>query len=116
MSHSSARGSAAAMTAFTIALVLPVLAAQSAKQPGPGGLTPPVELTAEQDRARMMELLHISSLPQGADGRNPQADNAANYDESKANPFPNLPDPLTLKNGKKVTTAKMWWDQRRPEI
>ena len=42
--------------------------------------------------------------------------NAANYDEAKANPDPKLPDPLILKNGKKVTTAKMWWDQRRPEI
>ena len=47
---------------------------------------------------------------------NPQAPNAANYDESKANPYPNLPDPLTLKNGKKVTTAKTWWKHRRPEI
>jgi hypothetical protein len=27
-----------------------------------------------------------------------------------------LPDPLVLKNGKKVTTAKMWWEQRRAEI
>ena len=41
---------------------------------------------------------------------------ATNYDEAKANPYPNLPDPLMMKNGKKVTTAKMWWDQRRPEI
>ena len=39
-----------------------------------------------------------------------------NYDESKANPHPNLPDPLVMKNGKKVTSAKMWWNQRRPEI
>ena len=45
-----------------------------------------------------------------------KAPNAANYDESKANPYPNLPDPLVLKNGKKVTTAEMWWKQRRPEI
>ena len=30
--------------------------------------------------------------------------------------IPNLPDVLTLKNGKKVTTAEMWWKQRRPEI
>ena len=37
-------------------------------------------------------------------------------DESKANPYPNLPDPLVLKNGKKVKTAKVWWQQRRPEI
>ena len=42
--------------------------------------------------------------------------NAVNYDESKANPYPNLPDPLTLKNGQKVTTAEMWWDRRRPGI
>ena len=41
---------------------------------------------------------------------------ASNYDESKANPYPDLPDPLTLKNGKKVKTAKEWWQQRRPEI
>jgi hypothetical protein len=39
-----------------------------------------------------------------------------NYDESKANPYPNLPNPLALANGKKVKTAKAWWRQRRPEI
>ncbi len=64
----------------------------------------------------MMELLKITSLRRGADGRNPDAPNAANYDESKANPYPSLPDPLVLKNGKKVTSAKMWWAQRRAEI
>jgi hypothetical protein len=42
--------------------------------------------------------------------------NAANYDEAKANPYPDLPDPLTLKNRWKVTTADAWWKQRRPEI
>ena len=40
----------------------------------------------------------------------------ANYDESKANPFPKLPDVLTLKNGQKVITAEVWRNQRRPEI
>src|SRR6266478_3942439 len=74
------------------------------------------QLTAEQDHQRLMDLLHISNLRQGADGRNPNAPNAANYDESKANPYPNLPDPLVLRNGKKVINAKMWWKQRRPEI
>ena len=63
-----------------------------------------------------MDLLHIDHLRQGADGRNPQAPNAANYDESKANPYPTLPDPLVLKNGKKVTTPKIWLKKRRPEI
>ena len=33
-----------------------------------------------------------------------------------ANRYPNLPNPLTLKNGQKVTTSEMWWKQRRPEI
>ena len=77
---------------------------------------PPVQLTAEQDHQRLMDLLHITSLRPGVDGMHPKAPNAANYDESKANPYPSLPDPLILKNGQKVTTPQMWWDQRRPEI
>src|SRR5208283_1550908 len=44
------------------------------------------------------------------------APNHANSDPAKANPFPNIPDALTLKNGKKVTSAKVWWNQRRLEI
>jgi hypothetical protein len=75
-----------------------------------------VTLTAAEDHQRLMDLLHIAEIRHGADGSHPEAPNYANYDESKANPYPNLPDPLVLKNGKKVTTAKMWWDQRRPEI
>jgi hypothetical protein len=71
----------------------------------------------EEDHKNMLAQLKITApLRQGANGNDPNAPNAANYDESKANPFPNLPDPLTLKNGQKVTTAKMWWEQRRPEI
>jgi hypothetical protein len=76
----------------------------------------PVEMTAQQDHQRMMELLHITSLRPGADPNKPNAPNAVNYDESKANPYPKLPDPLVMKNGKRVTTAKLWWNQRRAEI
>ena len=57
--------------------------------------------TAEQDHRNMMEQLGIKSLRRGADGNNRQATNYQNTDEAKANPFPNLPDPLTLKNGDK---------------
>jgi hypothetical protein len=64
----------------------------------------------------MMQKLGITSLRPGANPNKPDAPNAANYDEAKANPYPNLPDPLTLKNGKKVKDAKTWWNQRRPEI
>ena len=80
------------------------------------GPPPPVQLTAQEDHQRIMGLLHIASLRQGADGRNRQAPNAANYDESKANPYPDLPDPLVLKDGRRVTTAETWWERRRPEI
>jgi hypothetical protein len=76
----------------------------------------PVEITAEQDHRRLMDLLHINTLRPGADSKHPDAENAVNYDESKANPYPKLPDPLVLKNGKRVTTTKMWWTKRRPEI
>ena len=78
-------------------------------------LLSPVTLTAEQDHARLLNLLGIDSLRPGPSG-DPKAPNAANTDESIANPYPNLPDPLTLNNGQKVTTAEMWWKQRRPEI
>ena len=62
-----------------------------------------------------MEHLGIKALRPGPSG-NESAPNHANYDEAAANPFPNLPEPLTLKNGTKVTTPAMWWNQRRPEI
>src|ERR1035437_9678484 len=78
-------------------------------------LTPPVQLTAEQDHRRIMELLHIKSLRPGPSG-NPKAANAANSDESIANPYPNIPNPLILNNGKKVISAEMWWNLRRSEI
>ena len=64
----------------------------------------------------MMGLLKIERLRPGANGMNPRAPDAANYDESKANPYPTLPDPLVLKDGTRVTTPELWWDRRRPEI
>ncbi|MGI6455813.1 MAG: alpha/beta hydrolase family protein [bacterium] len=38
-----------------------------------------------------------------------------NYDESKV-PQYELPDPLTMSDGTKVTTAEQWKNQRRPEL
>ncbi len=63
----------------------------------------------------MLDQLGVKALRPGPSG-NESAPNAANYDESKANPFPNLPDVLKLKSGQKVTTGDMWWKQRLPEI
>src|SRR5438552_15948836 len=75
----------------------------------------PKNWTAAEDHRDMMEQLGITSLRPGPSG-NEQAPNHANYDESTANPFPNLPDVLMLKNGTRVVTAGMWWSQRRKEI
>ena len=69
----------------------------------------------QQDHQNMMEQLGIKRLRPGPNSR-AGTTNAANYDPAKANPYPDLPDPLVLKNGQKVTTAEMWWKQRRPEI
>jgi hypothetical protein len=71
--------------------------------------------TAADDHRNMMEQLGIKALRPGPSG-NDQAPNHANYAEATANPFPVLPDALTLKNGQTVTSADMWWKQRRPEI
>jgi lysophospholipase L1-like esterase len=71
--------------------------------------------TAAEDHQNMVDQLGIRSLRPGPSG-NETAPNHANYEEATANPFPNLPDPLTLNNGQRVTTVSMWWNQRRPEI
>jgi hypothetical protein len=76
---------------------------------------PPVAPSAEQDHQNMMDQLGIKKLRPGYSG-NEKAPNHANYDESKANPFPNIPDPLVMNNGEKVTTPEMWWNSRRPEL
>ena len=40
---------------------------------------------------------------------------ALNFSEAGVPPY-TLPDPLVTDAGKPVTDAKMWWEQRRPEI
>jgi hypothetical protein len=92
-------------------LVMWCLAGAYAQNPSPAAVT----FTPEQDHQNMMDQLGIKALRPGPSG-NEKAPNHANYDESIANPYPDVPDPLTRNNGQKVTTAKMWWDERRPEI
>src|SRR5262245_56532421 len=80
----------------------------SAQQPEPKSWT------AQEDHRNMMEQLGIKGLRPGPSGNEADA-NHANYDEAKANPFPNLPDILTLKSGTKVKTREQW-TRRRAEI
>ncbi len=74
------------------------------------------QAATREDHQRMLKLLNITELRPGANGSNKDAPNFANYDETKVISYPPLPDPLKLKNGKKVTSAKQWWGQRRAEI
>lgn len=70
-----------------------------------------------EDHADMMKQLGIVALRPGRNGNTtPGTPNQANYDQSKANPYPDYPDPLVLKDGTPVTSAEVWWKQRRPEI
>lgn len=93
-------------------LIVIAAARLAGQQPG---VPDPKNWTAAEDHRQMMDQLGIKALRPGPSG-NESAPNHANYDEATANPFPRLPEVLTLKNGQKVTTPEAWWNQRRPEI
>ena len=57
----------------------------SAQQSPAAGTPPHVVLSSQQDRQRMMDQLKITLFPSG-----PGAYLASTYDESAANPYPNL--------------------------
>ncbi|MCJ8165324.1 acetylxylan esterase [Pontibacter sp. E15-1] len=97
------------------ALAVSTASAQNTTTTAGGKYPALVNFTAEQDHQHMMQQLGIQSLRPGPSG-DESAPNHANYDEALANPYPNLPPLLTLKNGKKVTSPEMWWKKRRPEI
>src|ERR1700744_5638389 len=96
-------------------LLFLALGLRATAQDSSGKYPPQVNFTAEQDHQNMMDQLGIKKLRPGFSG-DESAPNHANYDEALANPYPNLPDVLTLKNGKKVTTPEQWWKERRPGI
>ena len=104
-----------ALAATAIFCMTLQLGANGAFQEAIGPTNQAKTLSAEQDHARIMQLLHITALRRGADG-DQKSPNAANMDESKANMFGPPPDPLILKNGNKVASPETWWKQRRPEI
>lgn len=113
------RSMTAALSALAV-LFCQIAAGQQTHSPSVGVPASPVNgceppgWTAQQDHQNMMAQLGIQALRPGPSG-NEKAPNHANYDESKANPFPDLPDALTFKNGQRVTTAT-GWQQRRREI
>src|ERR1022692_4855611 len=111
----------AALSALAV-LASQMATGQQTHSPSPGaptppanGCAPPMNWTAVEDHLNMMDQLGIKALRPGPSG-NEKAPDHANYDESKANPFPDLPDALILKSGQSVTSAAQWWHGRRQEI
>ena len=99
------------MIAAPVVLMLIVALQGAPPQPPPN----PNAAANAADHQHMKDQLGIRTLRPGPSG-NESAPNHANYDEALANPYPHLPEVLTLDNGRKVTSAAMWWKQRRPEI
>ena len=100
---------------LVLVLVLSAAMRMAAQRPAPTPEQLAQQAASEKDHQRLMDLLGIKELRHGADN-DPKSPYMANYDESKANVYPTLPDPLLLKDGKRVTSAKIWWTKRRPEI
>lgn len=76
-----------------------------------------IQEQSRADHADMLAQLGITRLRPGRDGSGrPGSPNLANYDEAQANPYPDWPELLTLRDGRKVTTAEQWTLERRPEI
>jgi len=102
----------------------PLLLAQSANSAAaePAGLAAAqaadestLRAAALADHQQMMDQLHIKTLRPAA-SHDPASPNFENYNESKANPYPGLPDPLQFNNGSPVLTPADWWQTRRPQI
>jgi hypothetical protein len=109
-----ARGRAPGRCAVLLVSLAACAGAVSAQEaPGPD-LQPPPDWTAQQDHEDMKRQLGITALRPGPSGN--EADpNHANYDEAQANPFPELPPVLVLKDGRSVTSTLLW-AERRAEI
>ncbi len=89
------------------ALASGLLEPQPATQPG-ASLPQPIHLTRQEDHARVMQVLGITTIRHGGEVQKLP-------DEATANPYPQLPDPLLFTGGTKVTTPDQWW-RRRQEI
>jgi (4-O-methyl)-D-glucuronate---lignin esterase len=99
---------------------LTLIAAVAAQTPLPAA--PPagadraaITAASAAERDRELKLLGIAEMQPGATAYDIGKPGNANYDETKANPYPKLPDILTMSDGTKVTTPAQW-KKRRDEI
>lgn len=80
------------------------------------GLTAPVARTTEEEHRRLLDELGIAALRPGANPNDLTSPHAANTDEARAHPYPDIPDALTTAAGAPVRTPEQWRSVRRPEI
>lgn len=104
-----------AALSLVLLFISPIVFGQIKRTPEQDSLFAEMQRNTTLDHRNMMTQLGITSLRVGASG-NASSPNAANYDESKAVLFPNLPALLTLKNGTQVKTKKEWETKRRKEL
>src|SRR5262245_34109994 len=100
------------MRVLTLMLLITLSSLLRGQEPQPLRI---VTFTTAQDHQNMLQQLGISKLRPGPSG-NDQAPNAANYDEAKANPYPDLPELLVCQDGMVVKSKEEWIARRRPEI
>jgi hypothetical protein len=100
---------ATACIAFTVGM-----AAQTQAPPSAADRAA-IAAASAAERDRELKLLGITAMQPPATAYDIGKPGNANYDESKANPYPKLPDVLRLNDGTRVTTPKQW-EKRRAEI
>ena len=100
---------------LSAALVGSLAVAAVAQEAGPGDslpcaadgpARPPDDDGAAQDR----------DAPAGGQRKEPQGAERRQLRRVEGQAVSNLPDPLVLNDGEKVTTPELWWAERRPEI
>ncbi|MEA3006265.1 MAG: (4-O-methyl)-D-glucuronate---lignin esterase, partial [Acidobacteriaceae bacterium] len=74
-----------------------------------------IAAASRAERDRELKLLGISEMQPGATAYDIGKPGNANYDESKANPYPRLPDVLIMSDGTPVKTPEQW-KKRRAEL
>ncbi len=106
-----------ASLAFTSLALISTVVAQTQAPAAPPAAPDRAAITAASaaERDRELKLLGIAAMQPGATAYDIGKPGNANYDESKANPYPKLPGLLTMNDGTKVTTPAQW-RKRRAEI
>ena len=103
-----------AATAACIGLIAG-LAAQTQAPPPSASDREATAAASRAERDRELKLLGISDMQSPATAYDIGKPGNANYDESTANPYPKLPDVLTMNDGSRVRTPAQW-QKRRAEI